>query len=79
MPNDEIPRGPESIPVWGIIKQHYLMVIVIDIKSNRKIRAEKINYSDREARIWLGKLTFWATTNKYKIETCAEADYVVEE
>lgn len=75
----DIPRGPEDIPLkkpWD--SEHYVIVTIIDIKSNRKIRSEKINYGNREARLWLGKVTYWATTNNYKVETCAEADYVVE-
>lgn len=75
----EIPRGPEDVPlkkIWE--KEHYLIVTFIDIKSGRKIRNEKINYGDREARLWLGRSTYWATTNGYMVQTCAEVDYVVE-
>lgn len=74
----EIPRGPEDIPLKIYVTEHWLMVTIIDIKSKRAIRVEKINYSDRDARLWLGKVTYWATTNQYEIKTCAEADYVVE-
>lgn len=75
----EIPRGPEDIPLKSYIKDHALIVTIIDVKSNRKIREEKINYSDRELRIWLGKVTLWATSNGYMVQTCNEVDHVVEE
>lgn len=74
----DIPRGPEDIPLKQYIKEHWIIVTIVDIKSNTKIRSEKINYSERDARLWLGKVTYWATTNKYEVRTCAEADYVVD-
>lgn len=76
MANENVPRGPEDIPLKNFSKVHYLMVTIVDIKSGRAIRAEKINYSEREARLWLGKVTYWATTNNYEVRTCAETDYI---
>lgn len=75
----EIPRGPENLPLKKFNNEpHWLMVTIVDMNNGIKIRCEKINYSDREARLWLGKVTYWATCNKYEVRTCAEADYVVE-
>lgn len=78
MANEEIPRGPEDMPLRSIVTEFYIMVTLIDIKSNRKIRVEKINYGNAEARRWLGKCTYYALTHGYRVETCAESDYVVE-
>lgn len=76
---DDIPRGPEDIPLKGYVSQHPIVILIIDIKSKRKIREERINYSDADARRWLGRITHWATTNNYMVQTCSEKDYVVEE
>lgn len=75
---EEIPRGPEDLPLRSYIKEHNLVIVLKDIKSGRRIREERINYSDPEARKWLGKCTYYATTNGYSVETFAEKDYVVD-
>lgn len=74
----DIPRGPEHIPLQNRISTLPIVILIIDVKSKRKIREERIDFSDKEARGWLGKLSAWAFTNGYKLETCAESDYVVE-
>lgn len=77
--DQDIPRGPEDIPLQKYVSKLNLVIVVIDAKSKRKIREERINYSDKEARMWLGRITVWAASNKYIVQTCSEADYVVEE
>lgn len=75
---NNIPRGPEDIPLRGeYVKEHYLIISIVDIKNKKEIRKERINYSDPDARRWLGKVTYFSTTNNYEVRTCAEADYVV--
>lgn len=74
----DIPRGPEQLPLKEFVKEHQLVIVLKDIKSKRRIREEHINYSDPEARRWLGKVTYYATTNGYSVETFAEADYIPE-
>ena len=76
---NEIPRGPEDVPLQKYINKLNLVIVIVDIKSNRKIREEHINYSDKEARMWLGRITVWAANNNYAVTTCNEADYVVDE
>ena len=78
MSEDNVPRGPEDMPLKGYVKDHKLVIILKDIKSGRRVREERINYSDPEARRWLGKVTYYGTTHGYSIETFAEKDYVVE-
>lgn len=71
----EIPRGPEDIPLKGYIKEFPIVIIIYDIISNRPIREERINYSDGEARKWLGRICYWACANGYSVKTIAEKDY----
>lgn len=77
--DNDIPRGPEDVPLQKYINKLQLVIVIIDIVSGRKIREEHINYSDKEARMWLGRVSVWAASNKYMVQTCNEADYVVEE
>jgi hypothetical protein len=79
MSDYELPKGPEDIPLKGYVKVHPLVIIIKDIKSSRRIREERINYSEPEQRRWLGRITHWATTNGYSVETMSEADFEVEE
>ena len=76
--NENVPRGPEDMPLKSYIKNHPLVIILKDVKSGRRIREERINYSNSEERKWLGKITYYATTKGYSVETFAEADYVVD-
>lgn len=73
----EIPRGPEDVPLRAYIKDMPLVILIKDIKSNRVIREEKINYSEPEARKWLGRISYWACNNGYSVETMAEKDYAI--
>lgn len=76
--SSHIPRGEEDIPLRRVITNLPIVVVITDIKSNRKIREERVNFSDIEARRWLGKVTAWCVTNGYSITTCNEVDYVVD-
>lgn len=76
---DDIPRGPEDLPLRSIINEHQLVIILKDVKSGRRIREERINYSDPASRKWLGKITFYATTHGYSVETFADKDYYLAE
>lgn len=73
--NENIPRGPEDIPLKAFIKEFWVVVLIKDIKSDRYIREEKINYSDSDIRKWLGRISYWAWSNGYLIETMSLADY----
>lgn len=76
---NETPRGPETYPLERFDdRPHWLVITVVDVVSKRKIREEKINFSDRNSRLWLSKITYWAITNKCALVTCAEEDFVVE-
>lgn len=77
--NNDIPRGPEDIPLKSIIKTLPIVIIIKDIQSNRKIREEHVDFSSIDIRKWIGKITAYCVLNGYSVTTCAEADYVIEE
>lgn len=77
--NKEIPRGPEDIPSRaGLVKGIKLVILIKDLKSGRRIREERIDWDDFDARKWLGRMTYHAIINGYSVETMNEKDYIVE-
>lgn len=72
---EEIPRGPWDVPLKGYVKEFYIILLIKDIKSDRYIKEEKVNYGDQEIRKWLGRISYWAWNNGYLIETMSLEDY----
>lgn len=68
-------NGPEDVPLKEYIRE-FSMVILIWDKDDNLIRKEEINYSDHKQRSWLGRVTHWACSNHYSVETMAKADYL---
>lgn len=63
-------NGPESIPLRDHNQEFPMKVTVIDIKNDDKVlREETIDYANHEHRKWLGRVTYWACTNGYAVET----------
>ena len=73
--SNDVPRGAWDIPLRGYVKEFFIIVRVKDIKSSRYIQEFKVNYSDVEVRKWIGRISYWAWTNKYLIETMSLEDY----
>jgi hypothetical protein len=72
---EEIPRGPWDVPLKGYVKEFYIILLIKDIKSDRYIKEEKVNYGDSEIRKWLGRVSYWAWCHGYAIETMSLKDY----
>lgn len=69
-------NGPWDAPLLeGFVKSFPMIVTVYDLETEKAVITKKIDYGNREHRIALGKLTYWAVTNRHSIETMAEADY----
>lgn len=75
MTNENVPRGPWDIPLKSYVREFGIIVLIKDIKSGRYIKEEKVNYSDPEIRKWLGRVSHWAWSNGYLIETLSLKDY----
>lgn len=61
-------NGPESVPLRDYVKSFPLIVAVIDQDDN-VIREETIDYGNFEHRKWLGRITYWACSNNFIVET----------
>ena len=64
-------NGPESVPLREYIKHFPLTVTIYDGKDN-VIRSEDIDYGNYEHRKWIGRVTYWACSQGYVVETCAK-------
>ena len=73
--SEDIPRGPWDIPLKGYIREVQIILLIKDIVSDRYIKEEKINYGDPEVRKWIGRISYWAWTNGYSVETMNLEDY----
>ncbi len=72
---DDIPRGPWDVPLKNYVKEFNIILLIKDIKSDRYIKEEKVNYGDPEIRRWLGRISYWAWCHGYAIETMSLDDY----
>lgn len=70
-----IPTGPWDIPLKEYVKVHSLMILITELKTDKVIGTYKVNYSEPEERRWIGRVSYWATTNGYSVETLSEEDY----
>lgn len=75
MTDENVPRGPWDIPLKTYVKELIIVVLIKDVKSSRYIKEEKVNYSEPEIRKWLGRISYWAWSNGYLIETLSLKDY----
>lgn len=64
-----------DIPRSELVKGIIIVVLTRDIKSNRLIAEEKLEWDDPEARKWLGRITYRALVRGCTIETMNEVDY----
>lgn len=71
----DIKSGPEFKPLREFNVNCPVIVFVLDLKDDSTVIAQgEMNYADSEHRRWLGKLSFWAYSNGYSVETAAKKD-----
>lgn len=62
--------GPWDEKLSEYIKSFPLVVTVFD-KKDKIIVEKSIDYSVKEHRIWIGRLTIWAINKGYVVETAS--------
>lgn len=60
------PKGPWDVPVREF---EQLMISVTVFNGDDIIKEESIDYSNYEHRKFLGRISYWAYTNGYVVET----------
>lgn len=60
-------NGPESIPLREFVKNFPMLISIYD--GEKLLREETIDYGNPEHRKWLGRVTYWAVSNNYLVET----------
>lgn len=68
-------HGPEDMPLREYVRSFPMTISVYNVKTDELIRSENIDYSNFDHRRWLGKITHWACTNGYSVETMATKDH----
>ena len=69
------PNGPENVPLMSFNKTFKVVVLIYDLKnSDNVIDMREIDYGLLDDRRWLGKVSFWAWSKGYSVETMSLAD-----
>lgn len=69
--DDKKKTGPEWAPLREFNKSFKIRVDIYD-KDDNIIRTEVMDYGNKDDRIWLGKLSWWAWQNGHTCETAKE-------
>ena len=68
-------KKPWDIPLREIIKSLHIKVFVLDLRNNDDIIQEiDLDLGNIDDRKYLGKITAWALTNHYSVETMNRKD-----
>lgn len=65
-------NGAWDMPLRKVVESFPLIITVYDTtdkEEDKIINTEEIDYSNREHRLWLGRITFWAVNKGYVVET----------
>lgn len=63
-----VPSGPEDMPLREYVKDFPITISIFDQK-DKLLRTENINYGNHEHRRWLGRVTHWACSQGWTVET----------
>lgn len=61
------PNNPENGRLSYFVKDYPIIVEIYN--GDSLVRTENMNYSNYEDKKWLGRLSFWAWTEGYTVET----------
>lgn len=70
------PNGPENVPLMGnYIKSLKVAVFIYDLKNGDNIvDCREIDYSNKEHKGWLGRMSAWAFSKGYSVEVMTVKD-----
>lgn len=69
------PAGPENVPLRNYISSLPVAVFIYDLKHDDDvIDARQIDFSNRDDKAWLARVSVWAFKNGYSIEMMTVSD-----
>ena len=69
------PNGPENVPLMSFNKTFKVVVFIYDLRNGDNIiDMREIDYGLLDDRRWLGKVSFWAWSKGYSVETMSLND-----
>lgn len=63
-----------DLPLRSYVKSFKMSVIVYSLKTDKPVLDTEMDYGNPEHRKWLGKLTYFACSNGYSVETMSLKD-----
>ena len=66
--------GVENLPLRQINTHCPIIVIVTDLSTDEIVSTIELDYAKFDDRKHLGRLSFWAISNKHSVETMAKSD-----
>ena len=66
--------GVENLPLRQINTHCPIIVIVTDLSNDEIVSTIELDYAKFDDRKHLGRLSFWAISNKHSVETMAKSD-----
>lgn len=69
------PAGPENVPLRNYINSLPVAIFIYDLKNHDNIiDAREIDFSNKDDKAWLSRMSVWAFTNGYSIEMMTVKD-----
>lgn len=68
-------RGPWDAPLRTFVKEHTVIAVIHDIDKESIDYEIKLDLGNPDDKKFLGKITFWATSNGRSVETFAPQDW----
>ena len=68
-------RGPWDVPLKGFVNQHEIYALIHDLQHEGIDYEIKLDLGNPEDKKFLGKITFWATSNGRSVETMSVEDW----
>ncbi len=69
------PAGPENVPLRDYVKSFKIAVFIYNLKQNDEIiDCREIDFANREDKAWLARMSFWAWSKGYSVETMSLND-----
>lgn len=68
-------RGPWDAPLRGFVKEHPVIAVIHDLEHESITYEIKLDLGNPDDKKFLGKITFWATSNGRSVETFNPNDW----
>ena len=69
------PAGPENIPLREYVKSLPIVVFILNLKKNDEVvDMRQIDFSNKDDKAWLSRVSVWAWSQGFSVETMTVKD-----